>query len=77
MYSKRLAAQEAIAQLGLDRLDQALSRGVIPAVSATAHAGLESDDLEGLAVGPAGVLHASIRVVDQSLGRSPGLHGPS
>src|SRR3954467_13035157 len=69
----RLPGREAgaVDELGLERAEEALHGRVVVAVALAAHGLPEAVPPQHLAVGPARVLHAAVRVVDQPRRRLP------
>jgi hypothetical protein len=57
-------------QLAFERREEALGDGVVPAVSAPAHAAFDASGLQGLAVVAARVRAATIGVVDEARART-------
>jgi len=53
-------------ELGLERVEEALHRGIVVAVGLAAHRGPEAGGLHHLAVVRRGILNASIGMVDQA-----------
>ena len=69
-HCRRGSALEVVGvvHLALERGEEALGDGIVPAVALPAHAALDASGLEGLPVVVAGVRAASIGVVDEVLG---------
>jgi hypothetical protein len=61
----------AVDELALQRAEEALGDGVVPAVPLAAHADLDAGLGEGLAVGAARVLASAVRMMEQSGRRIP------
>src|SRR5882672_7352214 len=58
-------------ELTLERREEALGDGVVPAVFLPAHAALEASGVQGLSVVAARVRAAAIGVVNETHGRAP------
>ena len=61
----------SVHELGFKRTEEALHRGIVEAITLTAHGDLDVVEPEQLAIVATGVLGATIRVVDRSPWRSP------
>src|SRR6266478_6294111 len=57
-------------ELGFERVEEALHRGVVIAIAFAAHRGPEAGGLQQLAILRRGVLHAAIGMVNQACARS-------
>jgi hypothetical protein len=69
--------EAAPAPLSLERGEEALDHGVVMAIPCGAHAHLGLEPSQVFLVGPAGILGAAIRVVQQALTRTSAANGHS